>query len=598
MNHCDYQVTFHPLYFTAGDFGASNEKMNEEPLKELGDSQLFDDSRKGTSAFLLSLLKDDDSWQDTISTTTTNTNTSTSRASSNPMKRRTQEKCFAWKDDYTPQECNVDLTFDNDAMDIDHIKCQSESKGTTSARRYKMYSNSASSSSFLVDDTFTIYKEPSPPFLSQSDEAKAIHMEKPSSCSFLNHVHTNMVNLSGSFIFLPPPSPILKRKSRSLSRSSPQQSILLHDTIHDVKQAREKANKMAFQMKIRLRNAEAQLKALQIQLLVQDKKNRDEFQTFLLDYFPDQPVNYSHFVGPPKSHLVDSMNQIGSYSIGKCLGQGGFAQVLQCTDRFTNRKYAMKKFEKSKMLTRHTLSSLSNELRVLKQARHANVITSTEVLNGKTHIYVVMELGHTSLYSYYMQYALELTTSVHREIAIGILQGLEYLHSIGVAHLDLKLENILVKSDLLPCHFTSRNILLADFGLCSIADEPMDPIYVSGKLGTLGFFAPEMKLVGISEGRKADMWSVGVTLLELVEGLPIIWMDAYSEEDDDKFRAELEDCMMVVADRGYFADHLAHDLVLDMLHWNPIDRPTCQEALDHVFLKRRCDMDDPTRHGL
>ena len=55
---------------------------------------------------------------------------------------------------------------------------------------------------------------------------------------------------------------------------------------------------------------------------------------------------------------------------------------------------------------------------------------------------------------------------------------------------------------------------------------------------------------------------------------------------------------MVVADRGYFADHLAHDLVLDMLHWNPVDRPTCQEALDHAFLKRRCDMDEFTRHGL
>ena len=437
-----------------------------------------------------------------------------------------------------------------------------------------------------MDDTSTIDKE-SPPFLCQSsDDSKTIHMENPSSCAFLNHFHTNLVNLTGSFIILPPPTPILKRKSRSLSCTSPQQSILLHNTIHNVKNAHEEALKVAFQMKNRLRNAEARLKALQKQFTVQDRTNRDEIQAFLLDFFPDQPINYSHFVGPLKSHLIDSMTQIGSYSIGYCLGEGGFAQVRKCTDSFTNRMYAMKKFEKSKLLTHYTLNSLSNELRVLKQACHENVITSTEVLNGRTHIYVVMELGHASLYQYYRKHTHELNSSIHREMTIGILQGLEYLHSIGVAHLDLKLENILVKSNVLPCHFTSRNILLADFGLCAIADDPMDPIYIDGKLGTLGFFAPEMKLVGISEGRQADMWSIGVTLLELVEGLPIIWMRAYSEDDDDMFRAELEDCMMAVISQSYFANHLAHDLVLDMLSWNPVDRPTCQEALDHDFLKR------------
>ena len=110
-----------------------------------------------------------------------------------------------------------------------------------------MYSNFKSS--FVMDDTSTIDKE-SPPFLCQSsDDSKTIHMENPSSCAFLNHFHTNLVNLTGSFIILPPPTPILKRKSRSLSCTSPQQSILLHNTIHNVKNAHEEALKVAFQMK-------------------------------------------------------------------------------------------------------------------------------------------------------------------------------------------------------------------------------------------------------------------------------------------------------------------------------------------------------------
>lgn len=91
-----------------------------------------------------------------------------------------------------------------------------------------------------------------------------------------------------------------------------------------------------------------------------------------------------------------------------------------------------------------------------------------------------------------------------------IASALYYLHSYGIAHRDLKLENILLvdESDESP-------IKLADFGLAKM----LGPNETSNeKFGTMGYVAPEV-LLGWSYTKSVDLWSLGVIIYILMSGM-------------------------------------------------------------------------------
>jgi serine/threonine protein kinase len=88
-----------------------------------------------------------------------------------------------------------------------------------------------------------------------------------------------------------------------------------------------------------------------------------------------------------------------------------------------------------------------------------------------------------------------------------LLDGIDYLHRLGIAHRDLKLENILLD------HFS--NIKVIDFGLGNTSAA--DRLLLTG-CGSLGYAAPEMLLNEPYSGFKADHWSLGVILFSMLCG--------------------------------------------------------------------------------
>lgn len=98
-----------------------------------------------------------------------------------------------------------------------------------------------------------------------------------------------------------------------------------------------------------------------------------------------------------------------------------------------------------------------------------------------------------------------------------MVRGLAYLHALGVAHQDLKPDNILIGAD--------RTAKIADFGVARLlraptgpSDQGLPPLLVESSVGTPAFRAPETFASGPHCGRRADVWSLGVTLYVMLYG--------------------------------------------------------------------------------
>lgn len=89
----------------------------------------------------------------------------------------------------------------------------------------------------------------------------------------------------------------------------------------------------------------------------------------------------------------------------------------------------------------------------------------------------------------------------------GVAQGVDYLHSVGVAHSDIKPDNLLLGAD--------GRVRICDFGSAQLAGPGE---CVLRTVGTPAFFTPEMCRGGPFSARAADLWALGVCLYIFVFG--------------------------------------------------------------------------------
>lgn len=133
---------------------------------------------------------------------------------------------------------------------------------------------------------------------------------------------------------------------------------------------------------------------------------------------------------------------------------------------------------------------------------HPNLIRYYGLYKGQ----LLFEYGGESLYDY-----VEREQVVSERIAISIFsqlaQGLWCLHRHGVAHLDLKLENVLLQG---------RSVKLIDFGLARFFE--VDQPYSDGHRGSYEYMGPEMLFQEPYLPARADIWALGVTLYTFLFG--------------------------------------------------------------------------------
>lgn len=255
------------------------------------------------------------------------------------------------------------------------------------------------------------------------------------------------------------------------------------------------------------------------------------------------------------------LRSIGTYTLGRPIGEGTYGKVRLGTHRLTGVRVAIKQVPKA-----HS-STLTREIHHHRRLHHPNIMQLYEVLASESYIWMVTELcAGGELYDYLVERG-TMPEPEARRIFGQLCMAVAYIHDRGIVHRDLKLENVLLDE---RC-----NVKLGDFGFTR---EFEGKKLMETFCGTTGYAAPEMLAGRRYTGEEVDVWSLGIILYALVCGaLPF-------DDDDDNV---MKDKIL----KGDFElpDVLSEeclDLITKILQQDPTARPTIKDILRHPWFTK------------
>ncbi|GLT42248.1 hypothetical protein SLA2020_162610 [Shorea laevis] len=279
------------------------------------------------------------------------------------------------------------------------------------------------------------------------------------------------------------------------------------------------------------------------------------------------------------------------YTILEELGDGTCGSVYKAFNRETNEIVAVKKMKRKFYFWEECMNL--REVKALHKLNHPNIIKLREVVREKNELFFIFEYMEHNLYQIMRERQGPFSEGEIRSFMSQMLQGLAHMHRNGYFHRDLKPENLLVTNDVLK---------IADFGLArEVSSMPPYTEYVS----TRWYRAPEVLLRSSSYTPAIDMWAVGAILAELFTSTPIFPGESEIDQlykiccvlgapDWSSFHEATNSSHLVnitcseilpanLSDIIPNASSTAIDLITQFCSWDPLRRPTADQALQHPF---------------
>ncbi|XP_015605477.1 serine/threonine-protein kinase 17B [Cephus cinctus] len=250
--------------------------------------------------------------------------------------------------------------------------------------------------------------------------------------------------------------------------------------------------------------------------------------------------------------------------------RGKYATVRRCRERASGRQWAAK-FLRKRRRAQELRAEALHEVAVLDAAAHCpRLVKLHQVFETNTEMVLVLELAPGGE----LQMVLD-RDEVPEEKQVArllkqILDGIAFLHSFNVAHLDIKPQNLVLTGEFPDC-----DVKLCDFGISRYISHGAD---IREILGTPDYVAPEvLNYEPISLA--TDMWSIGVLLYVLLTGCSPFGGDTKQETFCNISRCRLD-----------FPDDLfedvseeARDLMRKLMVKDPSERLTVTECLQHSW---------------
>ena len=260
------------------------------------------------------------------------------------------------------------------------------------------------------------------------------------------------------------------------------------------------------------------------------------------------------------------------------LGSGGYGRVVQATETSTGRIAAAKVISTERM----RITAIQKEVTLMSKLKHPSIaeLLGYEEVPEQSRAVIYMEIAAGGELFSRVITAGKLREDQARGYFRQILEGVGFMHSMGIVHRDLKLENVL-----LDAHDHCK---ICDFGIAheyEVLDGEIQVTKLTHLVGTKSYIAPEIFEGRGYEGFPVDVWSCGICLFTMLAGF-------FPFEEAKNSNQQYEHVKMAVAPQ-YSATHTifgiyeractlttdASDLIDSMLIIDPANRFTVPEVL-------------------
>ncbi|KAL3994775.1 MAP kinase-interacting serine/threonine-protein kinase 1 domain protein [Acanthocheilonema viteae] len=299
-----------------------------------------------------------------------------------------------------------------------------------------------------------------------------------------------------------------------------------------------------------------------------------------------------------RSHFADFYKLVDDH-----LGSGAFANVKTGISLATGKEFAIKLIDKHK--AGHTRSRVMHEVETFNLCKnHPNIVQLHEWFEDHDRFYLVFEKMRGGPLLDHIQRKKFFTEQEASKVTKDIATALKFLHDRGIAHRDVKPENVL-------CSDVDRvsPVKLCDLDLASKASPPSPPRLtnvnsepdLASPVGSAEFMAPEVvdAFVGdaLKYDKRCDMWSLGIIVYIMICGYPPFYGECWRENcgwDQGLACNDCQESLFKRIQRGQFdfpapewenVSEEAKDLICHLLVKNVRQRFTADEVLKHPWVK-------------
>lgn len=253
------------------------------------------------------------------------------------------------------------------------------------------------------------------------------------------------------------------------------------------------------------------------------------------------------------------------YAPGTIIGTGSFAQVFKATHKSTERIYALKIIDKSRVPSTEQMDQIKNEISILSGIYNQHIVKLLGHFEDSNSIYLLMPyLSHGQLYTE-IQKRKHLDDVTAGQYAMDIIDGVQYLHSLDpkILHRDIKPENILLDDN--------KRAVLTDFGTGTYLNQGETR---KTYCGSPEYLAPEIVL-GEEYDERVDIWAIGILLFEMLSGTTPFKANTSTEIYNNISALKIH--------WPYDVSPLAKNLISKILKSDPSKRLTLEKIKLHPF---------------
>ncbi len=270
--------------------------------------------------------------------------------------------------------------------------------------------------------------------------------------------------------------------------------------------------------------------------------------------------------------MIQTFQQISEFELGDVIGVGTVGTIYRATERSSGKPFAVKKLHPGVSQDQVIRARFRREMAILERLSHPHIVRYYGGGEDDGTLFYVMELVDGGTVKGLLQIKGAFDWPIVVEVTRQICSALQYAHNNGVIHRDLKPSNLFLTK--------SAEIKLGDFGIAR--DLDLSDITASGMtVGTHAYMAPEQITGDEAVSGKADLYSLGCCLFEMLVGRTPFQGDNFAQ----LFEQHLRTAAPSVRDFSSSCPLELDALVSRLLEKNPEDRPFNARQVQALMLQ-------------